>query len=274
MKQLFILFLLFYTTDSLASGIASNTASAPCTNTTLETYSGNSNLAADWQPNEIQLRWYNNNTLMTVQEAANTCVYDSALTIPSTQPIRTGYTFAGWEIRPEMDFSTISVENYISGYGMGGSTTINGYCAYSVYNGPVGESTSLCKTSEFRDLQAQEWKEQFDVGWLYGMAKCSAKSGNNHNVSWSSNYKSDWTATYEELESATGEKNQCWCKATGFLPNNDDIIYGPSNNLLWVYGGETRMEGYSGFCNQLCAIRCAGMYSRTSVYFRSALISQ
>jgi len=98
MKRLFILFLLLFTTDSFASGIATNAASAPCTNNTLETYSGNSNLAADWQPNEINLSWYNENEKLTVQQSAQSCTYDGTLTVPQTPPTRTGYTFAGWEV--------------------------------------------------------------------------------------------------------------------------------------------------------------------------------
>jgi len=108
MKRFLILLLMIFSTNSFASGIASNSASAPCTNTTLETYSGNSNLSADWQPNEIQLRWYNNNTLMDVQSSANTCVYDGTLSVPQTAPTRTGYTFAGWTVRPEMDFGELA----------------------------------------------------------------------------------------------------------------------------------------------------------------------
>ena len=99
MKKLLILLLCLFVGDSFASGIASNTNSAPCTNTTLETYSGNSNLAADWQPNEIQLRWYNENEKLTVQQSAQSCTYDGTLTVPQTPPTRTGYTFAGWEVR-------------------------------------------------------------------------------------------------------------------------------------------------------------------------------
>ena len=99
MKKLFILSLLFFTTDSYSSGIASNSASAPCDNNTLETYSGNSNLSADWQPNTINLRWYNDNEKLTVQQSAQSCTYDGTLNIPSTPPTRTGYTFAGWEVK-------------------------------------------------------------------------------------------------------------------------------------------------------------------------------
>ena len=44
---------------------------------------------------------------MDVQSAANTCTYDGTLAVPSSAPTRTGYTFAGWTVRPEMNFSTI-----------------------------------------------------------------------------------------------------------------------------------------------------------------------
>ena len=99
MKKLCVLFLSIFTLPAVASGINANTNSAPCTNNTLETYSGNSNLAADWQPNTINLSWYNENEKLTVQQSAQSCVYDGGLTIPSTPPTRTGYTFAGWEVR-------------------------------------------------------------------------------------------------------------------------------------------------------------------------------
>ena len=99
MKKLCVLFLMLFISPVFASGIDANTNSAPCTNNTLETYSGNSNLQADWQPNTINLRWYNENERLTVQSSAQSCVYDGTLTIPSTQPTRTGYTFAGWEVK-------------------------------------------------------------------------------------------------------------------------------------------------------------------------------
>ena len=99
MKKVLLLFLLMFVSPAFASGIGASSASAPCTNNTLETYSGNTNLQADWQPNTINLNWYNGDTKLTVQSSAQSCVYDGALTIPSTQPTRTGYTFAGWEVR-------------------------------------------------------------------------------------------------------------------------------------------------------------------------------
>ena len=47
------------------------------------------------QANDITLNWYNGNTL----HDTNTCVYDSSVTLPSTEPTKTGYTFQGWKVR-------------------------------------------------------------------------------------------------------------------------------------------------------------------------------
>ena len=46
--------------------IAADATTANCDNATLETYSGTSNLQANWTPNPISLSWYNENTKMTV----------------------------------------------------------------------------------------------------------------------------------------------------------------------------------------------------------------
>jgi len=83
----------FATTD-----IASNASSADCTQPVLGTYSGSSNFEAKWNANSVPLRWYNQGTLMDVQDAADTCNYDGTLTIPSIPPERIGYEFAGWKV--------------------------------------------------------------------------------------------------------------------------------------------------------------------------------
>ena len=78
--------------------IAPDTNSADCDNSTLTTYSGTSNLTADWEANTINLHWYNGNTEITVPSESQTCTYDGAL-IPPPPLEREGYTFAGWKVR-------------------------------------------------------------------------------------------------------------------------------------------------------------------------------
>ena len=84
--------------------IASSSNSVTCNDTTLETYSGTSNLSANWGANTINLHWYadsESTTELTVPTTSQSCVYDSTLTPPpvSSVPQRTGYTFIGWKVR-------------------------------------------------------------------------------------------------------------------------------------------------------------------------------
>ena len=80
--------------------IPANATSASCDNSTLNTYSGTSNLQANWEANQIGLYWYcDDEQITTVQDAATTCNYDGTLSVPSTPPTKTGYTFNGWKVR-------------------------------------------------------------------------------------------------------------------------------------------------------------------------------
>ena len=48
---------------------------------------------------KINLRWYDGDTELTVQPAAQSCVYGEKITLPDTIPTKPGYTFAGWQLR-------------------------------------------------------------------------------------------------------------------------------------------------------------------------------
>ena len=93
-KLLIILSLCIFTTDSFASGIASNSASALCDNDTLSKYSGTANVEINWEPNTIGLKWYNGDQQVA---GPTSCVYDSTITVPP-QPTKLGYTFNGWKV--------------------------------------------------------------------------------------------------------------------------------------------------------------------------------
>ena len=253
MKKLFVLFLPVFTLPALGSGINSTASSAPCTNTTLETYSGNTNLQADWQPNTINLRWYNGNTLMNVQSSANTCVYDGTLTIPQTAPVRTGYTFDGWQVRPEIDFAaTIPVgPEGIERWSKGETYSTHNISCH--HNGHGAD----CNDSAFIELQVQEWKTSFNHGMLYGMSKCSAK---NYTDGVASNFTDDY------LDSVAGDKQYCWCRATGYKPNNSNIIYAPTSVLSWVSNGNRTVEGCASGCSNACAVYAYREYFYTALF--------
>ena len=254
MKKFLILLLCLFTTDSLASGIASNSNTAPCTNTTLETYSGNSNLSADWQPNEIKLRWYNNNTLMDVQTNANTCTYDDVLNVPSTAPSRVGYTFDGWTVRPEINFATTIPKNVngIERWAIGWSDNAN-YCFYNTDTGAAWNVDCNSDATYINELQTHEWKVRYEHGDLYGMAGCSTTC-------------SVWAASGNP---AIGIGQCCWCKATGYKATNTSVVNGPTLALSWVFYLDV---GSSVSCAQRCATLCSAIVARESG-FRTALFT-
>ena len=94
MKKVFVLILMLLSVQSFATGIASNTPTAPCDNATLAKYSGTVNAEINWEPNTIGLRWYNGDQQIAGQAS---CVYDGTITVPP-QPTKPGYTFNGWKV--------------------------------------------------------------------------------------------------------------------------------------------------------------------------------
>jgi len=224
--------------------IAANAESGSCTEPTLGTYEGSADFEAKWDANDVKIRWYNNNTLMQNDTVvhnnidANTCEYDSALNLP-TNPQRTGYTFAGWKVRPAMNFSTLTSLSTGSerwGHGYKDNQDI---CWHTTGTGSIpADGYDSCKTTAaYNDLELHEWKVEFrsgsTKGMLYGSGHCSAKSGNTSSYTWPAGSSSSWLATYNQLEEASGEKRYCWCQATGWQPENSSTIYANSNQIMY-----------------------------------------
>jgi hypothetical protein len=96
MKKVLVLLLCLFVGDSFATGISGGTT-APCDNDTLSKYTGTANVEINWEPNTINLNWYNGDEKLTVANNSQSCVYDGTLTVP-TQPTKPGYTFNGWKV--------------------------------------------------------------------------------------------------------------------------------------------------------------------------------
>ncbi len=246
----FAISILFSAPSFADPDISSSASSADCKYNPLETYSGTSNLQADWTANEISLYWYNNNTLMEVDSTSSDCTYDSTLTPPSTIPTRTGYTFTGWKVRPQMDFSTIPTTGNGTFWAKGTDTDGEPLC---LYNTTSSSSMSCDSDSNFDELQEQEWKVQFTHGTVYGMSGCGSPVGTRNQPG---------TPTI-------GTGGGCWCKATGYKPTGASVISAPSVALSWVSGG----GNYTNFsnCERLCSTLCGGLIkvyeaSRIAVY--------
>ena len=95
MKKVLVIFLFVFALPAFAMGI--NGASAPCDNATLSKYTGTADIEINWEPNTINLNWYDGDTKLTVANSAQSCVYDSTITVPP-QPTKPGYTFNGWKV--------------------------------------------------------------------------------------------------------------------------------------------------------------------------------
>jgi len=99
MKKILILFLCLFSTVAFATGIGVAENTAPCTNSTLDKYTGTANAEIDWQPNTINVTWFDGDTQLDVPSNTQSCVYDGTLTVPPAPSARPGYTFNGWKVR-------------------------------------------------------------------------------------------------------------------------------------------------------------------------------
>ena len=227
-----------------------------CVETTLGTATGPANLEADWTANTINLEWYNEDTKLTVPTTSNTCTYDGGITLPSTNPTKTGYTFRGWQVRAAQclpsDFNYNNV-TWTSPYG------------YATLDGRAGS-----KETDFGlTVGSGEWAVDYgNAGVIKGMARCSAKSGNNNDYTWT-NASSEWSASESELTSASGETKYCWCQITGYDANKDKE-YCQVASPSWVFGAD---GGSASNCAYNCADACAD-YVRNVSGFRAALFGQ
>ena len=264
-----------------ANNVYTSNGAGMCVYSVLDTYAGDANLRAEWQRNQIRLRWFNNNTqIIPSNDTANTCNYDSTLTVPSNTPSRTGYAFAGWRVRETMNFSSLSLSTGTVAYGKG-TNGIDSNTSICYWFNPTesenwqGGSNAACKTnSNFTELENHEWKTEYtsgtSKGTLYGMAHCSKKPGDRHDYTWPVASRSDWeTATVAELDaySSNEEAKYCWCKATGWKAEGQTSVKGSLSPLAWVFIGDA---GSASNCTAHCAYYCASN-ARNNSAFRAAL---
>ena len=228
-----------------ATGVSSTASTADCDNATLNTYTGTSNLQANWDANTIGLHWYadeNATTGLSVQNASQSCVYDGTLTPPpvASVPQKTGYTFKGWKVRQfceELPSTLISTS----------PTAVD--CK-------AGEGWYVCDGLPGAGTLGLTASNTWAISWangdvLYGSVRCSARVGDEHEGAYGTP-SSDWLASESELISA-GNGGYCWCGATGYKPNGGTrcSIASP----LWVV--DTGVGVGESACGEFCARSCA-----------------
>ena len=251
------MFFMIYS-QSFATGIPATDGEAQpadCDSDTLDTTSGTANLRADFEANRIDLRWYDNNTMLNVSStSSDKCTYDTTIDLP-TNPTKTGYTFKGWKVRPEYDFTTLPVNQFgTTGYGKSTET--------SCLHGTTADYTSgstVCVMDGFNDLNIQEWKTVFPWGTIYGMSKCSSTPGTTKGEHGTPN------DTYDKY---------CWCRATGYIPNGQSTKYSPLKPTNWTFNSDCNVI-YNGrtvnICSTYCAGRCATHLTEFSSFINGIL---
>ena len=130
------------------------------------TATGPANLEADWTANTINLEWYNEDTKLTVPTTSNTCTYDGGITLPSTNPTKTGYTFRGWQVRA----AAAPVVSYTACSQITDETTCGQYadngCEWGIWE------DNKCGQHGCYDAPSESWCEQGCI-WVPDCNSCS-----------------------------------------------------------------------------------------------------
>ena len=166
-----------------------------CDTDVLNTDTGPVNLRAEFEPETINLRWYNGNTRLTVPNTSNTCIYDTAISLPAN-PTKPGYKFKGWKI---INILTILdyTENAIWDANHTRWKNNNGYTMQSVYG---------IENSD--DLNNGEWAVTFSYGTVKGKTLCSISSG---------------TVGQPGMPNISSNGKYCWCSATEYQANASSV---------------------------------------------------
>ena len=211
-------------------------STADCDNSTLQTYSGTSNLQANWRANTISVGWYNGNDLLGVSD----CQYDGALNFPPTIPTREGYTFKGWQLRScgiyNLNKNTSQTWSAIK---------IGEVCEY--YNGDTGDYNEDCADSHVAGLNNGEWAMGFSYGVIRGISKCSNTGS--------------WYGQHGTPDDTDGPI--CWCAVTAFTPSGENQC--DISTLSWVVGSTNYNDAND------CADGCAGNCTYNEVDWRRHL---
>ena len=277
--MLSFLSVILISSPSYSSGITSNANSATCNNSTLETYTGTSNLQANWSANTINITWYNDDA----QFASNSCTYGGPLTMPNDIPTKPGYTFAGWRVRQAAGCTFANQVCSLTGSGVNGLTynmdDSNAYGYYS-HNGQDKKNESTY------GLTAGGWTvKDTSGGIIKGIASCNSTKPNlwdtvmegmsNGTMTGEQVINALWgtcnndtfkpSNTFDATASGQDSDQYCWCKMESYTPSGESAcnIASPS----WVFGND--LESASS-----CALDCASVCADYVVYtpgFRRAV---
>ena len=221
-----------------------------CVNSNLQTYSGTSNLQANWSANTIQLHWYEDSdatTEMNVASVSQSCVYDGTLTPPATIPTKTGYTFKGWRVRQASNDCFESSVCGLNGNTVNGLTYDRDNSIYG-YNSHDGQHTH--NTSTYGLTSTGTWAvRDTNGGIIKGTASCNDTAVSDPEYSYCNNDTFKPGNTFNTSSSG----RYCWCKMSSYTPSGGSACNVASPSWVVHYDGESASS---------CASRCAGYCTR------------
>ena len=216
--------------------ITADANSAGCNNTVLHTYTGPTALEADWSANTITLNWYNQSTKITPSNnTANTCTYDGGITLPSNEPTRTGYTFAGWQLRTTANNNNNNQTPFVL-------TTLDPSIGGTDYGYIELDGSSRSKDTKFGLSQNGEFAAEFSYGFVKGTTSCEEEEENDY---------------------------YCLCTVTGFDAEKDGT-YVPVTTSSWKAFNSAEYIQDEIECLGSCASDCA-YFINNNQSFRSYL---
>lgn len=262
MKKCYVLFLIIVFNSAFAVPDVDDSAvlgnDATCDETSLDITDLSADLHAEWEPNTINLTYYNDDTQYG---DAYSCQYDDFVQIPELQPSKHGYDFAGWQVRTAVQ-SCLS-QQYVVAMNNG----VPNYDPQYVKWEPIAQN-GYTMAEAFEDenlisgLSAGEWSVIFPNGELRGHAVCTNIAPNNLNNLINVDSQTLVLALYGDNGSgiipyATFNKNDntggyCWCAGTDF-GNSCSVtpsswVFGISNSDSMSMSKDECMSECSGIC--------------------------
>ena len=94
LKRILILLMMIVSIPSFATDVSGGET---CDTDVLNTDTGPVNLRAEFEPENINLHWYNDGNKINVSTTSKSCTYDTPISLPAN-PVKPGYKFKGWKV--------------------------------------------------------------------------------------------------------------------------------------------------------------------------------
>ena len=211
--------------------------------------SGNATCVAQWGQNIVNLLW-NDNGATTAHSGtqSDSCLYGPGdITVPTTPPTRTGYSFSGWKVT---DWWHRLLDRFT------GNVHGTCYCHRRSNNnwGYTGDACSSLCYSAPNNTWGLRYHNNDATGIIIGTATCSNQS----------------TTLYTTGDPGATSGQYCWCRVTSYTRGDISEQY---NDLPWVYA----YDFSSSNCNSSggCLEKCGSiLYNGNNSTFQNALFGQ